>query len=622
MFSEFHFLRPLWLLAALPLGLLIWYLRFSTSAARVWEKACDAHLLRHLLVRDDRERHYPLALLAVAWLAALLALAGPTWTQLEQPVYKGRFARVLVMDLSSSMDAADLRPSRLSRARFKALDILERSREGQTALIVYAQDAYVVSPLTDDANTISALVPMLVSDLMPAQGSDLGRALSKAGELLDQAGAQHGEVLVITDGVSQPAAAQRAAAELSEAGARVSVLGVGTREGAPIPLSRGGFLKDADGAIVIPKLDPAALRSLARAGGGRYATVSGDDRDVTHLVTRAAFDQTPTEEQEIVADRWREEGIWLVLALLPLAALSFRRGWLLGFMIVVSLPAEQARALEWADLWSRPDERAAQALAEGQAARAARQFQDSGWRATAHYRAGEFDQAADAYTDIDSADAHYNRGNALAHLGQFDAALAAYDQALTRAPSHADAIFNRTLIEQLMEQQVGESGQSRPHEAGVPQPPEGTQGEQPRSDDEQESESGGESRNERGNESTSGQGDAETTSGGEAGEEGAQMDQSSGDEFGSGAQTTPGEETELDLEARAAQNRNQRAGQGAGEQPEDAEGVTLTAEAQQALEQWLRRIPDDPGGLWRRKFLLEYRRRQAEGGHRQASEPW
>jgi Ca-activated chloride channel family protein len=283
---EFHLLRPLWLLLLIPLLLLLWRLHRAHGDGNAWQGVVDAHLLPRLLSEDTgRTRRLPLVLLALGWSLGVVALAGPTWERLPQPVYQAQAYRVMLLDLSPSMNASDIPPSRLAHARFELLDLLGKVKEGQTALLAYGAEAFLVSPLTSDTATIAAQVPSLVSGLLPVEGSkrtDL--ALAQAGELLRQAGAPNGEVILITDGLVHPTAAHEAVRALGKEGYSVSVLGVGSAKGAPVPLADGGFLKDADGAILLPKLDADGLSELARLGGGRYVTAGPDDRDVELLI--------------------------------------------------------------------------------------------------------------------------------------------------------------------------------------------------------------------------------------------------------------------------------------------------------------------------------------------------
>jgi Ca-activated chloride channel family protein len=458
--AELHFLRPEWLWLFLPLAWLAWRLLRASDDVPAWRPLVDAHLLPRLL-RSGREggRRVPVLLLCLAWLLVVLALAGPTWERLPQPVYQAQQHRVVLLDLSPTMNAPDLPPSRLVRARFEVLDLLRLSQDGQTALIVYAAEPFTVAPLTTDTETIAVQVPSLESALLPVSGprrTDL--ALDEAGRLLAQAGASDGEVVLVTDGLDNPAAANAAAARLATQGHRLAVLGVGTSAGAPVPAPGGGYLKDRQGAVLVPKLDDALLQALAVAGNGRYRTAIAGDADLLALLPlhrpSLAQDGDPADAQ---AEQWREVGPWLLLLVLPIAALAFRRGWISPLLLAVALPlSPDAYAFDWTSLWSRQDQRAMQRFEAGDAAGAAALFRRDDWRAAAAYASGDYERALGLLDEAAGAGAGdpvnaYNRGNALARLGQLEDALAAYDQALAVDPENADARHNRDLVQALLD---------------------------------------------------------------------------------------------------------------------------------------------------------------------------
>ena len=201
-FSQFHFVRPWWLLAFLPLAWLVWSKWKRRVGSRNWEAICDPALLPHILIGNERgAKRWSTLATGLCGALAILALAGPVWQKLPQPVFSTQSALVIALDLSRSMDATDVNPSRLARARFKVADILARRGEGETALLVYAGDAFTVTPLTNDAATIESQLKALTTDIMPVQGNRTDTALSKAMELLRQAGASRGDILLITDEV-------------------------------------------------------------------------------------------------------------------------------------------------------------------------------------------------------------------------------------------------------------------------------------------------------------------------------------------------------------------------------------------------------------------------------------
>jgi Ca-activated chloride channel family protein len=603
--SDFHLLRPLWLFALVPLVVIVWRALSARGDYGVWRRVCDTHLLSHVLTQDKPRRRVPILLLALGWSAAALALSGPSWSLQPQPVYQAQQTRVLVLDLSLSMDSNDLLPSRLARARFKTLDMLRRSNEGFTALAVYAEHAYVISPLTDDANTIAEMVPVLSTSLMPSQGSRLAPALLEAERLLNGVRATRGQILVITDGVRDREESLAAARLLRQQGHRISVLGVGTSEGAPVPLVGGGFLTDADGAIVVPQLQDRPLRGLAQAGGGVYVALAGDDSDLEALLGgQHAQPSLSAGESERSTESWLDQGPWIAACLLPLAAFAFRRGWLFVCLILPLAAPRPSLALGWADLWLRSDQQGHQAFTQGDAERAAKLFSDPAWKGSAYYRAGDLETAATHFSKGKSPDDHYNLGNSLALSGNLQDALSAYDNALAIAPEHEDALHNRELVQKLLQQMQNQRQPERGR--GSPE-----QGERQDSNSQQAPAEG------------------EPQSGSEQhGADQATEQPGTAQDSESIAEQTDDENSEDTGEQRSdnrdgAKRNDEKNGDG---EPEDTGSIpdkTVaigTEEAHQALQQWLRQIPDDPGGLLRRKILLEHRRRHAQTQH--AEKPW
>ena len=519
-------------------------------------------------------------LVALGGILATVAMAGPSWTRVEQPVFRSEQAIVVALDLSRSMDAQDVSPSRLARAKLKILDILEQRVSGQTALIVYSANAFTVTPLTTDADTVASLVNSLSTDIMPSRGSYPAAAIEKGLALLEQAGVVFGEVVVISDGGVGPQAFE-AAEELKSSGYTLSVLGVGTLDGAPIPRGGGGFVTDRSGQIVVPRLESDGLRELADAGGGRYATLSADSRDI-ELLLSGVVGSGAAGNESLATDRWREEGPWLLLLLVPLASLAFRRGWVLVALIWILPMSQPAHAFSWSDLWQTRDQQGQQELSKGDAEAASALFEDPAWRAVARYRAGDYQDSAAGFSGLRDADSIYNYGNALAKMGEFEGAINAYERVLELDPSADDAAYNRDLLQELMEQQDAESGQQ--------------------GDQQQSSEEGGGAQQSEGSSESD-----------EASQEGT--DGSPGNESPE-TETSAREQEMSDEDLEALEQELQRAAEEAEGQAEGEPQMTQAQaaaerreqEREQAMEQWLRRIPDDPGGLLRRKFRYQYQR--------------
>jgi Ca-activated chloride channel homolog len=283
--------------------------------------------------------------------------------------------------------------------------------------------------------------------------------------------------------------------------------------------------------------------------------------------------------------------------LLPLAALAFRRGWLMLVLLAVLPFPHPAQASVWDDLWLTKDQQARRQLEDGAAADAAKLFRDPDWRAVAQYRAEDFAASEKAFAASKDSRSLYNLGNALARQGKLDAAIDAYDKTLEIDPDDADASYNRDLLKKLKDQQQKSEQQK--------------QGQQQSKDQQQ----GGQS-------SQSGQqsGDQQQNSASRS-DDAAQDDKSSpqqnGDEQKSSEEDMKAVQQELKRAAEQAKEQQQTDEQ----QPSEAEleAQRRQQEQQQAMEQWLRRIPNDPGGLLRRKFRYQY---QKSGKDQDGNNTW
>lgn len=609
-FAHFHFLRPLWLLSIIPATLLAWLLLRQKGSAASWRGAINETLLHYLSDGlGGRNSRLPFYGLWLGWLVAAVALAGPTWNKLPQPVHQRQDALVIVLDLSLSMLCQDVKPSRLIRARQKILDIIDKRREGLTALVAYSGDAHIVTPLTDDVPTIANLVPALSPLMMPVIGSDPVAAMDKAREVFHNAGVTEGRVLLITDGITDHDV-QALGDSLRSHGLQLSVLGVGTLDGAPIPADKG-FLKDRNGNIIIPKLNRGPLEKLAANNDGKYTDITLSDKDIRFLLPPLSPGLKDTVLTEREFNQWQDRGPLLAILLIPLAALAFRRGWLLTIMLPLLLMPKQSMAFEWRDLWQRPDQRAAQQLQAGDVADAAKTFKDPAWKGSAQYRAKNYRAAAENFSKLNTADAYYNRGNALAREGKLQQAIAAYDKALKKNPNMGDASFNRSLVRKLLQQQQ----KQRKHN--------------PQNRQHQKSHSG-QKKN-----STSGQQHKGQSTQDKTGKGGQQKGQSQ-KQNGKNADNTAKRKQQQSAKKRqqAKKGQQQQASQAQRKPPRDQQQAahpadqkkqaadTQSEQRRQAMEQWLRRIPDDPSGLLRRKFKYESRLRQQQGESQREQPQW
>ncbi len=589
--AEFHFIRPAWLLVLIPYLIMLWLIVKSKLAQGNWSRLCDAELLPFILQDKAVNRNrWPLVTAAIGAFLTIIAIAGPTWQRIPSPVFRNVSALVIILDLSRSMDAADIKPSRLIRARFKIADILTQRKDGQTALIVYAGNAFTVTPLTDDTETINNQLLALSTSIMPSQGSNTTLALQQAVALLKQSGLNQGDILLVSDGVNL----DRVEDEIASLDSfRLSVLAVGTSEGAPIKLEQGGFLKTSNGEIVIAKLDIAELQQVASSGGGLFQLLSNDSSDSNNLIAfiDRHLETGDQKNSDLLLDQWQEQGPWLLLLVLPLAALSFRKGIIcITFILLMPLP-KNSYALEWQDLWQTGDQRGQQLYAQEKYEQAAEQFNDQEWKDAAHYKAIQYRQALQNPDNPESAIGWYNRGNNLAKSGQLQQAVEAYNKALTIDPNNTDAQYNKELVEQAIKEQEQEQNQQ-----------------QSESDSDQ-------------NQSDSESSDSEQFNSEQSDSNQADSNQEPQDQKPEPPDQQSEDVSETDKQHQQQQADAQQAEPDQAEQEDtDAKPIqqSLADETQQANEQWLNRIPDNPAGLLRRKFKHQYGQRKHQTDSEQA----
>ena len=611
--SQFHFLRPWWLIALAPViivALLLWYQKHN---ARSWQQMIAPELLHHLLDGQTTRIHpWQLIALLLTWIISCIALAGPSWEKRPVAVEQNQQALVIMLDLSPSMMSEDIKPSRLVRARLKIADLLRLRKDGQTALLVYAGDVHVVTPLTDDTETINNIIPALHPNIMPSQGSNTEAAITRAIQLLKNSNIPQGDLLLITDGVDKNAQLNVSDIMNSESQYRLSILGVGGTTPTPIPSSKGGFVRDNQRNIVTTQLNAGELQTLAHQSNGRYRTLANTSRDIDYLMDLPAPQKDETQRVEREFDNWYDRGHWLVLLLLPIILYCFRRGVLLGLLIVplIALTPNKSYAFGWDDLWQNKNQQAYEKLQQEQAAEAAEQFDQPDWKASAQYRAGNYEEAAKIFAQSKTAEAHYNRGNALAKANKLQESIKAYDEALKLNPELEDAKQNRSLVEEALKQQQQQNqdqqGENQDKQDQQNQDKEDQQNSDQQSD--QQDSNDQQQQDQQQNQDQQNQNQPQDSQ--EQQDSQDQQDQQSQEEQKQSEQSDAEQEKSAEEKAAEAAQREQEEQQSAEEQQQEMQAGEptddLTDEERQAMEQWLRRIPDDPGGLLRNKFNYEH----------------
>jgi len=570
-----YWFRPWWLLLLPLLGWLLWQLWHRQKRAGRWQMILPPAFHAALLSGGNgRDSKLPWIALGVAWLLTVFALLGPSWERVEQLSQKPADPLVVLLELTPEMLATDVQPNRLEQARRKLFDLLQNRSDAQTAIVVYAGSAHTLVPLSDDLATSRNLLDALKPSLMPEAGHRADLAVVKALTLLQQAALGDGRILLIGSSLTEQERLEIRRA-LSGKSTQFLMLGIGTAEGAPITQDDGSFLKDEQGAILVPRLDDAGLKAFASDLDGHYRHARLDDADLRELGLLDGPRNLRNDGQTLRLDTWADQGYWLLLPLLLLAACAGRRGWLFCLPLLLALP-QPSYAFDFQDLWLRPDQQGQHLLKQKRPAEAAQHFEDHQWQGVALYEAGDYTGAAQRFAEGNDAHAHYNRGNALAKSGELEAALDAYDQALERQPDLRPALTNKALVENLLKQKQTPPA-AEPDKASSEEPQTPPQ-ESPSSATTQPS-STGEPKTEGEDEKTTAEQPPSTPPR-------PGSNEVPGSELGDEQHTTP---------------------------PMRPANDSIEGEQQQALEQWLRQIPDDPGELLRRKFWYEQQQHQDQG---------
>lgn len=434
---SFHFIRPLWLLGLIPVALIVIALVRHKDSRRASRGVVADHLLPYLVSTSSSTKTWlsPHLLLGAALTLVTLALAGPAWQREPAPFADDDAALVVAIEVTPTMLAQDIQPSRLQRATQKIGNLLERRKGSATALVAYSGSAHLVMPLTEDGDLIARFAAELVPEIMPAEGDVADQAIALAQRQLTAAGVA-GSVLLVTDGVATDTVS-RIASNQTAAQPKVHIYAVGAGIDATV---------SADSPPA-PPLDLANVEAAADAGRGSLVVVSPDSEDIDRLA--GTIETQFTDAPDVAGgQRWKDAGYWLTPVIALLALGWFRPGWNIQWQAAaigaafLSLGSPTANAQS---AFATQDQTAQRLFDAGEFAAAAERYTEPMHQGVAWFRAGEFEQAADAFGRTGTPEGLYNRGNALLMRGNYEAAIASYEQALQSQPDWPEAKANLNL---------------------------------------------------------------------------------------------------------------------------------------------------------------------------------
>lgn len=610
-----HFLRPLWLWTLIPIAFIGWLLWRQHLQQGGWQRLIAEPFKPVLLSKQDQQKNaLPLIGLLLIWLITVIALSGPTWQKVEIPAEKNRQASVILLDLSLSMLSDDLKPNRLSRARFQLMDLLKSHPEQQFGMVVYAGSAHTITPISEDPQTLINLTPSLSPLIMPSMGAKAMTGLQQAQRLLNGAHINQGHLIWLTDSVEADEV-DSIKAFLDTHNLTLSLITIGTEAGAPIPVPNFGLLKQDNGQLILAKLPVTEFQRLAEHPNIEWHPLTQQPIDTDRLLP-APFLQNPANahqnrDKPKTLTSWLDQGIYLLWLLLPIIALSFRRGWIFSQVSIGLIPVllwvsfypvnsysndKAAESVSLLDVLKSNDQQGYENWQRQNYEAALNQFESPLWKGVSYYRMQQYAEAAEQFKRSDSAESQYNLGNALAQLGQLQPAKEAYQKALKAKPNWQAAQQNLQLIEQLLQQQQN-------------QQPSDSNTNNTRDAQSNQIENSPNNKNEASNPNTDSQDsknqNQQSEQNGQSTDKETQPKADSENQADSGAEDqkateiNPATEEKADLKSTSSASL-----------AKDSPQSKPQTEAERAQQNWLNQIPHEPGLFLKRKFEYQFQQKR------------
>lgn len=473
MTANFHFSEPAYflILILIPILLILYvYTKGRLVRNKQINQFIDAHLLPHLLIQENRTKkkwHY-LAPYSLIIVLVTLALAGPRWDYREMETFKASTNLIVLLDLSKSMDAEDLKPSRIKRAKQEIEDLLKSAKDINVALIGFAADPHLISPLTEDYQTILHLLPSISTELIHIQGSKLTPAIEMSLNLLKlnrNLVNQNNNILLITDGgYSDPSVISRIK-EINENNIQLYVIGVGSNSGSPIPDNTGRFITQ-NSQTVISKLEEEKLLQLTKKTRGFYTQSHYTEQDTKNILQEIKRRNKDRDKNKTKTRFWEERFYIFLIPAMIVLLFSFRRIKTNSYaifvlaMLISSICSNSAQAIDleyFEQLFLNKNQKAKKAFESKELDKATELFTDPYNKGVSLYKQGNYKEAAELFAKSNneevSAQRLYNLGNSFVKMQKFNEAIQQYEAALQQNPDYEDAKYNLELVRKHLQEQ-------------------------------------------------------------------------------------------------------------------------------------------------------------------------
>jgi Ca-activated chloride channel family protein len=635
-FSHLHFAQPVWLWGGVVIPL-VWIIFFLFDVKRrpfhQLEKFVDKHLLPYLLVNnsDQKSSLWKMILLwSTVWLCLNLAMAGPRWNFREIETFSRDQSLVIALDLSESMNATDIKPSRLVRAKQKIEDLINLSKDVKIGLIAFAADSHMITPITEDKETIRHLLPSLETDLAYVQGSRLSSALDMAFTMLEAEPGNNKALLIMSDGGFEDASAITSAKKLAARGIVIHVMGIGTAEGASLRDHKGNIIKK-NGSPIFSKLEKEMLSEISKVGNGRYLEVHYSDHEEA-LILKDLEKYAETQMNRGKKNRlWDEHFYLFILPVLPIILWWFRRGYVVAMFLVLLTPAFKINAMTIENYFKNSEELGKQALDEGDYETASHTFHDIYRKGVAYYKAGHFAEAEKMFRQSSREDvashAAYNLGNTLVQQQKFKEAIAVYEDLLKKSPDYTKAKDNLELVKKILEQQKQENSQSE--NSNQQEKQDSHESEEKNNSEKQDSKDKDEAEKEDKSEKQDSEGKGESKEKNKIENQDSKNKNDNEKEDDSESEESNHLEDKEQHRDKEQQNNREDGDEGQkeqhavaeetdGSQNENGEAKTLKSQEDQDADLWFNRIANDPKIFLKNKFYIESKRNETKEG----IDPW
>lgn len=631
--EHLHFANPAWLwaAAAIPLVWLLFFLFYRPyHPVKKLEQWIDAHLLPFLLIGNQGgKRSYVKSLLlwSFIWACLTLALAGPRWSFREIEVFSKDQSLVILLDLSESMNAKDIKPSRLVRAKQKIEDLLNESKGLKIGLIAFAADPHMIAPITDDKETIRHLLTSLETDLFFIQGSNLSPALEMASTMLESEPGTNKALLIISDGEFDGGGELVAAKKIADKGIFIHTLGIGTPEGTLLQDKQGNTIKN-HGTPILSKLVKNRLEEISRIGKGKYSEGHYGDGEIA--VLKQLSDHAQAMEAGKKNRLWDEGFYFLIIPALPFFLLWFRRGTMFLIPLMVFFPLFGLQA-NWEDIgkhyFMNSEELGKQAMDDAVFETAAQTFQDPYRKGVAYYRAGDFAEAETMFRQSSrpevAADADYNLGNALVKQGKFKEAITTYEDVLKKWPDHIKAKENLELVKKMLEQQKQQQDQQQQDKNTQDQKDQPNQekekerknseNQENQSDPSQDNQENSSEESENNNLNGENHSQNPENKKNHSSEKNPQQPEKDEDQFEDRDEEKSDQQEQANAQLEKEFTENQQEGQKEGQ-----EMKALKSQEDQDADAWLNLLSNDPKDFLKKKFYIESKK----NGTKEGINPW